>query len=115
MPFAFRLDLSCYAHPQMDYEGHPIFEIILPERRISIYANGVVEGCEGLRGKVINRIGRAIRPGLFNYFSKSHEDVPTKSPYTTASPGILASGLSQGTGRNVSSMPTHADAATGEK
>jgi|SRR5882672_3059149 len=103
------------------FGGHPIFEIILPERRIQIYANGVVEGCEGLQGRIISRIGRAIRPELLAYFSKwpypnkSHEALPTRSPYTTMSPGIEGSGLSQGSGKNVANIPAQADAATGEK
>lgn len=96
------------------YGNNPIFEIVLLDHRISIYANGVVEGAEFLgQGRIINRCSRAVRPELLDYFSKSHEVVPSKSPYAILSPS--GSGLSQSSGKNDANIPAQADAATGEK
>lgn len=94
--------------------GHPIFEIILRDHRISIYANGVVEGCEFLgQGRIINHCGVAVRPEMLDYFSKSHDASPTNTPYAILSPS--RSGFSQDSGEKGSSIPLQADAATGEK
>ena len=55
--------------------GHPIFQIIEPDRHIKIYANGFVEGCaEG--ATIHNRIYSSIRPELLEVFSK-HPDGAT--------------------------------------
>lgn len=75
----------------------PIFEITTATRHISIYANGVVEGLQE-QGTIVNHIGESIRPELFSYFSKSHEDDPCKSPYTSEKPGSSAVGTSHGSG-----------------
>jgi hypothetical protein len=50
--------------------GHAIFELLLPDRHIKIYANGVVEGA-GSEGRIVNCIGSVIKPEWFGYFSKS--------------------------------------------
>ena len=60
--------------------NQPIFELILKDRHIRIYANGVVEGCEGLQGRIVNHISASIRPELAHYFSKSHDSEPCSVP-----------------------------------
>jgi hypothetical protein len=66
--------------------GNPIFEIIEPNRHIKIYANGVIEGCEGLAGNIVNHIGAAIRPEWFAYFSKSQDSEDVSVPHAKVNP-----------------------------
>lgn len=53
---------------QEENTGHPIMEFTLEGRKVSIYANGVVEGCEA--ENVVSHISHAILPRLWAYFSK---------------------------------------------
>jgi hypothetical protein len=94
--------------------GVPIFEIILLDRHIKIYVNGHIEGCDGLDGRLISRIGLAVRPDLWDYFSKSQETDPSVEPYSNCIPSAFA-GLGQEIALNSGSSISEIDAATGDK
>lgn len=53
---------------QEENTGHPIVEFTLEDQKISIYANGIIEGCQA--ENVVSHVGAAIRPKLWQFFSK---------------------------------------------
>ena len=51
--------------------GHPVFEIVEPDRHIRIYANGVVEGCDLTKViRIVNHLPMLAHRDWFAYFSK---------------------------------------------
>jgi len=117
-----------------EFGNHPIFEILYPDdRRIRIYANGIVEGAEGHCG-IVNSIGvltdsilftpeipgeslveryRRIVAPLERYFSRLWAN--PSSPHTNASPSISAEGASDSPPPSCLTNAMHHEQATGEK
>ena len=90
-------------------DGHPIFELIEPERHLKIYANGVVEGASE-DAFIVNSIGIAIRPEFWRYYSK-------RLPASNVTSSSDSSGVPQGSHDRLprSMSAEHSLAAVGEK